>query len=819
MKQSTLGTWISALVIVTGVALGWSALSLPGQPYAGLLVRSGEVVSVVPGGPAARAGIREGDRLSRPGAALSGAAEPGPLSSASPSRPLLLERHGTPGDAVWLVPERLPAAEWRFSVALFTVAAGFLLLASLVWAERRDRLTRSFVLLGLGFAWLLVPFPRFGSPAASLGWALAYTVVTLFVPALCLHFFSLFPEPRRAAAGGSRVGRAGYAISAALLAGTLLAMAAGSEDSPLARLGSVVEGAAAIWFALGILGSFALFARSYARAGSADARRRLRVALLGLVVGAGPLALATFARSVWSAGLPFDRLAVPLTLLIPASFAWAIAVHRLFDIGVALRVGAMAAALALGTLAAGFGPDAFPAVSREAASVLLLAIVAGAVVAGPLSQRLGRSALAAVPQVAAVTGRREGGARHESGVLLDRACVSLLESLRLDRCAAVDLTGPEARVVARAGTWFTPPALGPAVLRELRESSEVVPVEELSPSETTRALELAGVRWVLPVGSGLLGDGPPAALLLLGRRLAGAWLGRHEMRDLGRLADHLGLAIENATLRREARSRDAFDRELAIAGDVQAHRLPRRAPVYPTLDCAAAALSCEPVGGDYYDFIELSPREFALAVGDAAGKGVPAALVLAGVQTRFKTEASRGATPGSMLRTLNRELVAFDQPDRFMGLLCARVDVRRGRVFLANAGLTPPIVRRRDGRFETITTGGVLLGVSRAADYADVAVELGAGDLLVLHTDGLTEARRGDEMFGSARVEAVLDRCAGRRATDVLEALLQEVRRFSEGPLDDITVVVLRQLAAPAGGNGPLPIALKSGRETAESMG
>src|SRR6185503_18597850 len=322
-----------------------------------------------------------------------------------------------------------------------------------------------------------------------------------------------------------------------------------------------------------------------------------------------------------------------------------------------------------------------------------------------------------------------------------------------------------------------------------------------------RGLEQAGVRWLQPIGTTVTSFGPrgaataevPAAVMFLGRRLAGAWLGRHEIRDLARFADHVGLALENAALRREARSRDAFDRELAIAGDVQAHRLPRRAPVYPTLDCAAAALSCEPVGGDYYDFIEISPREFALAVGDAAGKGVPAALVLAGVQTRFRNEAARGATPGHLLAMLNRELVAFDQPDRFMGLVCARVDVRRGRVSLANAGLTPPIVRRRRGAFESITTGGVLLGVSRTAEYGDVQVELGAGDLLVLHTDGLTEARRGDEMFGATRVEEVLDRCAGRRATDVLEALLQEVRRFSDGPLDDLTVVVLRQLAAPAG--------------------
>lgn len=812
MKQGFLGTSISVLVVATGVALGWSALTLPDQPYAGLRMRSRQVVSVVPGGPAARAGIAAGDRLRLPGSGPLGD-EPGPLATAAPGTPILLERDPPGAGRLWLVPERLPAADWRLSVALFTVAAGFLLLASLVWSERRDRLTRSFVLLALAFACLLVPFPRFPDARAALAWALGYTGVTLFVPALCLHFFSLFPEPPRA--GPPRLARAGYFFAALLFAGSVAALASDRPSSPLTRLGPVVEAAAALWFAAGILASFVLFARSYARAGSPDARRRLRVALLGLLCGAGPLALATLARNLSpTRGLPFDHLAVPLTLLIPASFAWAIAVHRLFDIGVALRVGAMAAALAIGTLIAAFGPDAaIPAFGREVASGLLLAIVAGAVVSGPVSQRLGRSAWPVL--AAAKSGPARAGARGraDAGALLDRACVAVLDTLRLDRCAALELGDPSGRVVARAGTWFTPPPLPPGLARELAGHGAVTALEDLGLSaETARGFEQAGVRWILPVGT------PPAAALLLGRRLAGAWLGRHEVRDLARFADHLGLELENATLRREARSRDAFDREMAIAGDVQAHRLPRRAPVYPTLDCAAAALSSEPVGGDYYDFVEISPREFSLAVGDAAGKGVPAALVLAGVQTRFRTEAARGATPGRILSTLNRELVAFDQPDRFMGLLCARVDVRRGRVALANAGLTPPLVRRRSGRIETITTGGVLLGVSRGADYADVSVELGAGDLLVLYTDGLTEARRGDELFGSSRVEQVLDRCAGRRATDVLEALLQEVRRFADRPLDDLTVVVLRQLSAPAGAGTAMQIALKSGEEPAESI-
>jgi sigma-B regulation protein RsbU (phosphoserine phosphatase) len=225
------------------------------------------------------------------------------------------------------------------------------------------------------------------------------------------------------------------------------------------------------------------------------------------------------------------------------------------------------------------------------------------------------------------------------------------------------------------------------------------------------------------------------------------------------------------------------------------------------------------VGGDYYDFVETSARDFTLAVGDAAGKGVPAALVLAGVQARFRDEARRVTSPGALLRSLNRELVGLDQPEKFMGLLCARVEVRPARVWFANAGLTPPLILRRGGRFEELTAGGVLLGVSGDATYPDVCVELSAGDVAVLYTDGLTEARRGDELFGVERVRRSLEACGTRRAADILEHLLRAVRSFADRPLDDLTVVVLRQLTEPVRGRNPISqIALKlrmAGADTA----
>jgi serine phosphatase RsbU (regulator of sigma subunit) len=729
-----------------------------------------------------------------------------------------LERRAGEGEwsRVWLVPEVQPDSERRMMAGQLAVCSGFVLLASVVWSERRDRLTRAFLLLCLAFAWLVMPTPLLTSAAAAAAWQIVYSGITLFLPALFIHFFALFPEEGPRSQRIAAVVRGAYAI-ATLLFVAMFAEFGAPEGSGLA--GSVVlflQGAAAVWFAAGLAFALALFARSYLRARSPDARRRLRVALAGTLLGAGPLALLILVRNLSpGTSIPGERWVVVLTLFVPASFAWAVVVHRIFDFRIALRAAGLGLALGVVAVSAWLGGEwiARNLGARLGAEVQGLALAGIAVlsaVLGPvgtwvrsLNARFAEDDGAA--SLGAWVAREEPAGLEADERILADACLALRDTLKLDGCCALVPDRGALVAIASAGD-ASPPALEPGLLGRLDGESGVIGPDDVRlPPEAGVALERAGVRWALPVGRA-----PARALLLLGRRLSGPWLGRIEARELQRFAEHVAVALENAQLRRAALTRGALERELQVAHAMQVHLLPRRAPVYPTLDCAAAALSGESVGGDYYDFVETSARNFTLAVGDAAGKGVPAALVLAGVQARFRDEARRTSSPGALLRALNRELVGLDQPEKFMGLLCARVEVRAGRVWFANAGLTPPLVRRRGGRFEELTAGGVLLGVSADATYPDVSVELSAGDVVVLYTDGLTEARRGDELFGVERVRRGLEACGGRRAADILESLISEVRAFADQPLDDLTIVVLRQLTEPVRGRNPVSqIALK----------
>lgn len=814
MDRGPLSLVLSGLLLVVGASVALTALSLPMQPFSGLSLNGRRVVAVMEDGPAERAGIHPGDHI--------GLAEPagplarvrGPLARALPGVPLELEieREGRRG-RITLVPAHLPEAERRLRAALLAVGCGFLLLGGWVWSERRDRMTRTFLLLCLAFAWLLAPLPYPDWPLVGLVHEIVLSGASVLLPALFIHFFALFPESRQARGRLAAWVTAGYLVAATLFAASLAALVldATGPDGATA-LQQLVQIAAALWFALGLLLALATFTRSYLRASSPDTRRRLRVVLAGTALGVGPLAGLIVVRNLFpEIEFPGERWTVALTLLVPASFAWAAVVHRIFDFRVAVRSGVLVLVLAAAGVLAYFGSEwlagrLWPDLGASLAGGSLAFIALAAALVGPAHpwlRSLGQERLEAAPGLAPQVTPEAGATDAASAGLLGDACAMLVRTLGLDGCTAWLVRDGEAHLAAWCGTraGVVP---GRALLEAGLARRVPIQVDELPLARSERAaLDAAGVRWVMVAGPGTW-----RALLALGNRLTGPWFSTRELVDLEAGAAHLEIALENAELRLAATTRTALDRSLREAGRIQSHYLPRRVPVYPTLDCAAAALACEPVGGDYYDFVEGDDRTFTLAVGDARGHGVPAALTLAGVQARFRSEAKRRLEPRDLLHRLNHELVQLDHPENFVGLLCAHFDARAGRVSFANAGLTPPLVRRADGRFEEITEASVLLGVSPGAEYRNASLQLGAGDVVLVYTDGLTEAQRGNELFGLERVRAVLDRHAGRRAGDILRALLQAVREWADRPLDDLTVVVVKQLIAAR--NGARPAAQKA---------
>lgn len=255
-------------------------------------------------------------------------------------------------------------------------------------------------------------------------------------------------------------------------------------------------------------------------------------------------------------------------------------------------------------------------------------------------------------------------------------------------------------------------------------------------------------------------------------------------------------SYERELLRARQEAEAAAVRARELATTLQASLIPPEPPGIPGLDVAAVyrpAGRGDEVGGDFYDVFELAPEEWAVVLGDVSGKGAAAAAVTALARYTVRAIAMRARRPRAILQLLN-EAVRRQHPDRFVTVLYARLELHRAPALsLTVAGHPRPLLLRADDPPEPIGTHGDLLGLWETPSLYEVRTELRPGDVVVAFTDGVTEARRGDEFFGEDRLHAALVRSRGAPASDIASGLLEDVLRFQgSDPRDDIAVVVLR---------------------------
>jgi phosphoserine phosphatase RsbU/P len=249
-----------------------------------------------------------------------------------------------------------------------------------------------------------------------------------------------------------------------------------------------------------------------------------------------------------------------------------------------------------------------------------------------------------------------------------------------------------------------------------------------------------------------------------------------------------------AGVRRAARSAAARrTRELNDARAIQRGLLPASLPAFPGWDMAAACEEAASVGGDTYDVIRLDEGRVAVCVGDVAGKGIPAALLAANLQAAVRAAVGNETNPAEICTAVNRALCGSVPDDRFVTFFIGILDTADGSFHYCNAGHNPPLVIDSEGRPSLLSGGGMVLGVDPRAGYEAQQVRLTRGAVLVLYTDGITEAcdARGDE-FGELRLGAQIAIDRLRDAAAIRDNLLTALHAFSTIPGDDQTVVVVR---------------------------
>jgi serine phosphatase RsbU (regulator of sigma subunit)/predicted enzyme related to lactoylglutathione lyase len=235
--------------------------------------------------------------------------------------------------------------------------------------------------------------------------------------------------------------------------------------------------------------------------------------------------------------------------------------------------------------------------------------------------------------------------------------------------------------------------------------------------------------------------------------------------------------------------------ELEIAKQVQARLFPQTQPACGTLDYAGICIQALQVGGDYYDFLDLGPERLGLVVGDIAGKGMAAALLMANLQANLRSQyAAALDQPQLLLRSVNQLFYENTVDSAYATLFFAEYDGRTERLRYVNCGHLPALLLRGDDSMERLGSTCTVLGLFKEWDCALGENDFHAGDTLLLYTDGVTEAFNdaGDE-FGEKRLMEALRRHRQRSSRDLLAAVVDEVRQFSpHEQQDDITLIVAK---------------------------
>jgi serine phosphatase RsbU (regulator of sigma subunit) len=282
-------------------------------------------------------------------------------------------------------------------------------------------------------------------------------------------------------------------------------------------------------------------------------------------------------------------------------------------------------------------------------------------------------------------------------------------------------------------------------------------------------------------------------VLYLDSRERGALRSAHAQSALETLSAEAALAIENARLYREALDKAKFEQELKVAAAIQQSLLPVANREGAYFSTAAASIACRAVGGDFFDYVDLPSGCFGFIVGDVAGKGSPAALLAAAVLGMFSVEATYQAGAAPLMTRLNHGLFRRAIEARFLtsfyGILA-----NDGSLTYCNAGHNAPLLVSDSG-IRRLETGGVVLGLFEHATFEEETVQLQPGDLVVLFSDGVTEAMNPDnDEFTDDRLIACANAQRGKTPQEVMDALLADVHTFCAGAMqsDDITVVMVR---------------------------
>jgi sigma-B regulation protein RsbU (phosphoserine phosphatase) len=269
-----------------------------------------------------------------------------------------------------------------------------------------------------------------------------------------------------------------------------------------------------------------------------------------------------------------------------------------------------------------------------------------------------------------------------------------------------------------------------------------------------------------------------------------------DLRMMTLLSNLAAVKIENAMAVEKAIEVEKFQKELALAAQIQKDFLPKKNPVCDRLDIAWMFIPCNQVGGDYYDFISIDPCRLALIVADVSGKGISAALLMASLRAALIAEVGPQFRLETVAAKLNDFVHSSSAPNRFISCFICDLDMTTGQLRYVNAGHNPPIIFSKDGQVRRLDPTGFCLGMFPAVSYDIAEVTVEKGETIVLYTDGITDTRDNtNQDFGENRLIGLLKKNAKKPAAEIVSKVNTELSAFSSevDPFDDMTLIVLKR--------------------------
>ena len=267
-----------------------------------------------------------------------------------------------------------------------------------------------------------------------------------------------------------------------------------------------------------------------------------------------------------------------------------------------------------------------------------------------------------------------------------------------------------------------------------------------------------------------------------------------DQRLLSIIGSQSAQVVENARLQEEEQALIKMRQELELAAKIQKQLLPEVQPSIEGYGLCGRNVTAYSVGGDYYDFIQLDDRRWAICLGDVSGKGLPASLLMSNLQAILRGQVTYKPSPGTLMKNANQQLYQSTGMERFVTLFLGILDTGTHTLQYSIGGHEYPFLIHSDKNYTRLKTGGIPVGVMENQDFAEETIELKPGDKLVIFSDGITDSRnKDDEAFGEERLEQLLAREYQNSGEQIMEIIFNaSMEHNGKAQLfDDMTMVVL----------------------------